>query len=283
LPDPRSLTRRDLLRGALGAAALAALPAPLRAEAAAERLYRLRDATGSDLDVALRCERWIRTSRIRTPDGIAWPADPTKPESVEPDFYNGMPGVVLFYLELYDATKKQDYLDEAVAGAAQLAATLGSPDLDAGLYSGVAGLGFVLAETWRRTGDAKHRHAARRAVTLLKERARPEGAGVTWNEYDDIIGGISGAPGSAWRSSAFPRRAGSSGPSPRAGRSSIPTSPTGPRAPPTPWPPCTTRPASAASWTRPWRVPATSMPSPTTRTERARCSTTSPTVSTCST
>jgi lantibiotic modifying enzyme len=192
LPDPRSLTRRDLLRGALGAVALAALPPPLRTEAAAERLHRLKEATGSDLDVALRCERWIRTSRTRTADGIAWPADPTKPDSVEPDFYNGMPGVVLFYLELYDATGEQAHLDEAVAGAAQLATTLGSRDLDAGLYSGVAGLGFVLAETWRRTGDAKHRDAARRAVALLKERAHPQGAGVTWNEYADIIGGISG-------------------------------------------------------------------------------------------
>lgn len=129
---------------------------------------------------------------MRTSHGAAWPADPTKPDSVEPDFYNGMPGVVLFYLELYDATGEQDYLDEAVAGAAELTASLAAADLDAGLYTGVAGLGFVLAETWRRTGDSKHRDAARRTVALLKERAKPAGTGVTWNEYADIIGGISG-------------------------------------------------------------------------------------------
>lgn len=192
MPLDRSLSRRDILKGALGVGALASLPSALRAEAWAERLHRLREATGSDADVALRAERWIRTSRVLARDGIAWPADPAKPDAVERDFYNGTPGVVLFYLELYDATGDQRHLDEAVAGAADLTGALGAPSVDAGLYTGVAGLGFVLAETWRRTGDAKHRDAARRAVRLLGERARPMGAGVAWDESADIISGTSG-------------------------------------------------------------------------------------------
>ena len=192
MSDARPLSRRDVLKGALGAAGLASLPAALRAEALAERSHRLRAATGSDLEVALRAERWIRTSRVRTSDGLAWPADPAKPDSVERDLYNGTPGVVLFYLELYDATGDRAHLDEAVAGAADLTAALTTADMDAGLYTGVAGLGFLLAETWRRTGDSKHRDAARRAVSLLGNAARPAGAGVTWGESADIISGISG-------------------------------------------------------------------------------------------
>jgi lantibiotic modifying enzyme len=192
MSTPHLYDRRHVLRCALGAAGLAALPESLRAEAVAERLYRLKRETGSDLDVALRAERWIRTSRVETPHGIAWPADPTKPDSVEPDLYNGYPGVVLFYLELFDATGEQSWLDEAVGGAADLTARLGDHGLDGGLYSGVAGLGFVLAETWRRTGDPQHRDAATRALRILGDRAEHAGSGVAWGEFADIIGGSAG-------------------------------------------------------------------------------------------
>src|SRR5881397_1989280 len=91
-----SLTRRDLLRA--GAAALGAsivLPQTLSA-------WRgVHAPPSSNLDVALRAERWIRRSRIETPNGATWPANPLQPSSVEYDLYNGMPGVVLFYLELH--------------------------------------------------------------------------------------------------------------------------------------------------------------------------------------
>ena len=105
-----ALSRRDLLRA--GAAALASsivLPPGLRVESdAATRVPRSRH---SDLDVALRAERWIRATRIETPNGATWPADPLKPASVEYDLYNGMPGIVLFYLELHHATRDAKWLD----------------------------------------------------------------------------------------------------------------------------------------------------------------------------
>ena len=192
MSDPRSWSRRDLLRGALGAGGLLTLPRAALAEAIAARVERLRGSTGTDLDVALRAERWIRSSRVRTANGLAWPADPTRADSVERDFYNGTPGVVLFLLELHDATGDRAHLDDAVAGAADLAASLDSEEMDGGLYTGAAGVGFVLAETWRRTQDPRHRADAARAVALLRERARPTGAGVAWSDSADIISGVAG-------------------------------------------------------------------------------------------
>jgi len=194
--DARSLTRRDLLRGALGAATLLATVPPADAAAAesvARRLARLRTATGTDLDVAIRAERWIRTSRVRTPAGLAWPADPRDARSLERDFYNGTPGIVLFLLELYDATGDASFLDDAVAGARDLEASLDAGgNFDGGLYTGAAGIGFVLAETWKRTHDARHREAAKKAVAALRRNARPAGAGVEWSDSADIISGAAG-------------------------------------------------------------------------------------------
>ena len=191
-----ALSRRDLLRA--GAAALASsivLPPGLRVESdAATRVPRSRH---SDLDVALRAERWIRATRIETPNGATWPADPLKPASVEYDLYNGMPGIVLFYLELHHATRDAKWLDNARAGANAIVARLPEMSLteDCGLYTGLAGCAFVLEETHRATGDGKYRDAARRAVDAILAKARPTGGGVAWNgdsATTDIISGSAG-------------------------------------------------------------------------------------------
>src|SRR5438094_7531986 len=108
----KRLSRRDLLRA--GATALATgilLPRGVFGEGAVGARWPV--SPRPNLDVALRAERWIRTARIETPNGATWPADPLKPASVEYDLYNGMPGVVLFYLELHHATRDAKWLDDA--------------------------------------------------------------------------------------------------------------------------------------------------------------------------
>jgi lantibiotic modifying enzyme len=199
---PARLSRRDLLRS--GAAALAGsivIPHALRATS------HVFVPARPDLEVALRAERWIRTTRIETPNGAtwpadplkpaAWPADPTKPASVEYDLYNGMPGVVLFYLELYHATGDKKWLDDARAGASEIIAQL--PEMEktenCGLYTGLAGCAFVLEETHRATGEGKYRDSARRALDTILTKAQPSGGGVAWSGESattDIISGSAG-------------------------------------------------------------------------------------------
>ena len=62
---------------------------------------------------AFRRQSTVETIRALLSDE---PADPAKPESVEYDLYNGMPGVVLFYLELYHRTGGASWLTHARAG-----------------------------------------------------------------------------------------------------------------------------------------------------------------------
>lgn len=213
-----SLTRRSFLSGSAGAAAAAALsPALLRDAALAGSVphaagvprAEARVADGPPLDrpalerphlqMAIEAWNWLDASRIHTGSGATWPADPTDPESTGYTLYTHGPGVLPFALELHHATGDQRYLDAATEGAAHLAATLASVP-SAGLYTGLAGIAFVLTETWRATGLDVHLSHAGLAVQLIKDRARAAGRGLAWPqgsgddavESNDIISGTAG-------------------------------------------------------------------------------------------
>jgi len=142
-------------------------------------------------DVAIDAEKWIRSSRVTTLFGVAWPSDPNDRTTVSSALYSGSPGVVLFLLELFNATGDRAYLDEARQGADELLTKVTSEEA-LGLYEGVAGVGFTLGETWRATKDDKYRKGALAAVRALTERAAPVGTGVQWSTTTDIISGGAG-------------------------------------------------------------------------------------------
>jgi len=102
-----------------------------------------------------------------------------------------MPGVVLFYLELYHRTGDAAWLAPARAGADELATRLESmaKDENYGLYTGLAGAAFVLEETHRATGDGKYRDGAQRAIDAIHAKIH------TWTDAraaTDIISGTAG-------------------------------------------------------------------------------------------
>ena len=150
-----------------------------------------RPAPSAYLDAALDAARWVRASAVKTTAGLTWAADPTEPESVNATLYSGSPGVVLFLLELHHATGNADFLKEARLGADELIARL-PKETEAGLYTGIGGIGFTLGEVYRATKDAKYRDAVRGVVRTLHDRAKPVGAGVQWSEVTDIISGSAG-------------------------------------------------------------------------------------------
>ena len=166
------MDRRSAIATALGGVAgLAGLP---------RELFTIRNPSG--LDTALAAAKWVSASRIGTKAGAAWPADPLDPKSVGYDLYNGMPGVVLFHIELHKATNDSRWLDEARAGANEINAQLDAmaKSKSFGLYDGLAGAAFVLEETHRATSDGRYRDAARKALRLI----RPDAAA----PYDIVSG-----------------------------------------------------------------------------------------------
>jgi lantibiotic modifying enzyme len=193
---PSSLTRRDLVRLGLAAGAVSSLglgsaageaPAPPPASPAP-----------GYLDAAVNAAHWIRTARIETPEGYVWLTGPERPEGFDTvsHLYTGGAGIVLFLLELARATGDKAYREEAAAGASALIASL--PEKirldreEAGFYTGVAGIGFVLDRVFRETGDESFRKGAVRCRDLIHSAAAPSGKGVEWGNVTDIMAGGSG-------------------------------------------------------------------------------------------
>ena len=102
------VSRRDLLTQGLAGSAL--LLAPSRLLAALENVGAQQLQARPWLAAALKAERWLSATALKDATGTTWPADPTDPKSVSTDLYTGMAGVVLFYLELYNATNDANAL-----------------------------------------------------------------------------------------------------------------------------------------------------------------------------
>src|SRR5688572_12950494 len=107
--------RRAVIRHSLTASAAFLFAPSLRREFSA--IEARVQASRPWLAAALKAERWLAMAAQSGPKGIAWPADPTRPGSVSTDLYTGMAGVVLFYLELHNATGDEQALKMARGGA----------------------------------------------------------------------------------------------------------------------------------------------------------------------
>jgi lantibiotic modifying enzyme len=97
--------------------------------------------------------------------------------------YSGRAGIVVFLVELADATG-----DTAHRSAAEAVADSLLDDADgqpSGLYDGVAGLAFALEVV--NDGERLSRAAA-----MLRSRAQRAGRGVLWSDSADIFGGAAG-------------------------------------------------------------------------------------------
>ncbi len=163
------------------------------------------------LDVAVRCGAWIDKAAQDRSGGLAWPADPLKPATVGLDFYNGMPGVVYFFANLYAATGDPRWRDRAERGGAYLAATAALPDekVNAGLYTGIAGLGTTYMALETATAGSTWTAHAKAAAASLVARARNIGDGADWSDSNDIVSGTAGtglfllAAARAWQDRAL--------------------------------------------------------------------------------
>jgi hypothetical protein len=143
------------------------------------------------LKAAQEAARWIGASALETEEGKTWPAVPGDPKTINNTLYSGNPGVVLFYLEAYNTTGEKSFLNEAEAGADYLLATLSQENLT-GLYSGLSGVGYALAETYRFSKKDKYLEGMQRCLEFLEDRAVDKGRGVQWSDTTDIISGNAG-------------------------------------------------------------------------------------------
>lgn len=151
-------------------------------------------AAAEPLNDAREIARWLTSSGRDVPEGRVWPVDPEKPDEVVAHLYSGTSGVVLFFLEAHRMTQDSAYLDQARAGADYLLSRL-EETFEAegpGLYTGVAGVGYVLDRVQAVTGEEKYLDGVLQTVELLRGGALAKGKGLEWNDVTDIISGSAG-------------------------------------------------------------------------------------------
>jgi lantibiotic modifying enzyme len=182
-------TRREFLSRAAVAAAMAGVGPGITSAMSA-----FAQSTRPYLDLATRCASWIDQSTQPNASGMAWPADPLKPAAIGLDFYNGMPGVVSFFANLYHAGGDERWRGRAQQGGAYLVAESArrGTAVGAGLYTGLAGLATTYGTLEATRIGPQWSAVARRAATDLAGMAKRTPEGAEWLDSNDIISGTAG-------------------------------------------------------------------------------------------
>jgi len=174
---------------------LAALPGALLAACTASRARRTRPPAAVPADHVAHAEaaaRFVRSLAVDTAHGRAWRKSPDEPGSLEPDLYHGSAGPALFFVELHRATGDRAALDDALAGAAHIAATWPEkPRLaEIGLFGGLAGHLALFGALAGETSDPRIADWVSRAVERLERAAvpAPEGGGKVYPASDVMYG-----------------------------------------------------------------------------------------------
>jgi lantibiotic modifying enzyme len=149
----------------------------------------------SFLEAAEDAARWIRSTAQPAAHGLVWVPDPDQPErqatvTAPPTIYSGNAGIVLFFLELAQATGDSSYLEDARRGADQIAATwrevldfnflISLENVNLDFNHGLSGTAFTLAKVWQATQEPRYREAALAVTEHIVGAAKPAGQGVEW-------------------------------------------------------------------------------------------------------
>ncbi|MEM7018352.1 MAG: lanthionine synthetase LanC family protein [Pseudomonadota bacterium] len=133
------------------------------------------------LDVAYRAERWIDSHRHETEHGLLWGLANEVPSKHFHNLYSGSAGIALFYLELFQATNEQRYLDIATQAGLELVHKIYTIDsLPCAMMGGWGGYLFVLNELAAATGNSDMAKAAHYCAQKQRDQATEISDGIGW-------------------------------------------------------------------------------------------------------
>ncbi len=150
------------------------------------------------LRAAIETAEWIKKQEITDEKGKRWKISGTEgkvPDKAESSFltdrslYSGAAGIGFFFIQLYEATKEEKYLEEAKGAAGYLINTYQSSlGENPGIHSGIAGEGLFLEALYAKTGDEAYRKQVIRIADDSYKAALRENDGIHWNGYFDYMG-----------------------------------------------------------------------------------------------
>jgi lantibiotic modifying enzyme len=143
--------------------------------------------------------RWLRSIETKTPDGGFWIRNSNGDrEKGHIDLYHGSSGIIIFFLQLADATGDSSWLADAKRGGDYILHRFKESSYDAvtcssqgGHYKtgtrwtlyigGWAGIAFALIELFKATGEEKYRDGAFRFTEEIVREAREEKGALVWS------------------------------------------------------------------------------------------------------
>lgn len=179
------------------------------------KTYQIEDY----IAIAEETADWIKTTEKITPYGKRWKQSPDSAEDfsdypmlTEKALYGGSAGIGLFYLRLYQVTKKKEYLEEAKEAAEDIIATdegaafyekalnhakgtedklvhvKNMPGWMTGYYNGPTGGGYLAMKLYEVTGEEKYKDYVIKAADDLLAAAKKAPEGIYWSEQNDLCG-----------------------------------------------------------------------------------------------
>jgi hypothetical protein len=157
-----------------------------------------------DLEDYLHCAgetgRWLRSIETKCSGGVFWVKDLAgKTEHGHIDLYHGSAGIILFFIQLADASGDSSWLEDAKRGGNYILARFRENSFDANTGAGVggnhyktgtrwtlyaggwAGIAFALIELFKATGEEKYRDAALEISEAIAAGAREEKGALIWS------------------------------------------------------------------------------------------------------
>ena len=169
--------------------------------------------------IAEEAAMWIKSNERKTPHGKRWNQSPDSSEDfsdypmlTEKSIYGGSAGIGLFYLRLYQVTKKDEYLQEAKAAADDIIATdegvdfylnilnntkgtedkrvhvKNMPGWIIGYHNGPAGGGHLALKLYELTKEDKYRAYVLKVADDILAVSKKTPEGIHWSEQNDVCG-----------------------------------------------------------------------------------------------
>lgn len=166
---------------------------------AAKRIDVFRQNEIEDyLKAAEDTANWIKKYEIADEAGKRWKITGTEGkelDAVESAFltdtslYGGASGVGYFYLQLYEVTGKEEYLDEAKAAAKYIINSYKKEEVvNPGIHNGLSGQGIFALYLYDQTGDKLYVDFAKQVAEDSYTQSIKNESGIHWNGWYDFMG-----------------------------------------------------------------------------------------------
>ena len=153
------------------------------------------DLNKDSIKPVLKIANWLKS--IENADGL-WPEEVGNPSKISGSIASGVGGQVLFFIDLWKATKDSSYLLKAKKGASYLCKQMPNnidslpPNGAFTPYGSICGAALALMEYYQLDSNPEYYESIQGATNLLFEASKERDSSVYWTKQNDLLIGLAG-------------------------------------------------------------------------------------------